>query len=149
MNTLGSRIPGKTNMSKPTPNNDIDFEIRFYENILRESPDFIETMMALADLYTKKGLYREGLELDERLARLRPEEPVIFYNLACSYSLLNDQYAALNAIRRAVELGYDDFEHLYNDQDLAQLMADEQFRKYLKDIQKKQKSSKVSLPKKE
>ena len=149
MNTLGSRIPGKTNMSRPTSNNDIDCEIRFYENILRESPDFIETMMALADLYTKKGLYREGLELDERLARLRPEEPVIFYNLACSYSLLNDQYAALNAIRRAVELGYDDFEHLYNDQDLAQLMADEQFRKYLKDIQKKQKSSKVSLPKKE
>ena len=133
-----------------TPNNsDIDFEIRFYENILKESPDFVEAIMALADLYTKKGLYREGLELDERLSRLRPEEPVIFYNLACSYSLLNDQYAALNAIRRAIDLGYDDFEHLANDQDLASLMADEQFRKYLKDVQKKYRSSKVSLPKKE
>ena len=136
-------------MNKPPNNNDIDFEIRFYENILRESPDFIETMMALADLYTKKGLYREGLELDERLSRLRPEEPVIFYNLACSYSLLKDQYAALNAIRRAIELGYDDFEHLYNDKDLAILMADEQFREYLKDVQRKYRSSKVSLPKKE
>lgn len=138
-------------MSKqPTPNNnDTDFEIRFYENILKESPDFIETMMALADLYTKKGLYREGLELDERLARLRPEEPIIFYNLACSYSLLNDQYAALNAIKKAIELGYDDFDHLYSDSDLANLMADEEFRKYLKNIQKKQKSSKASLPKKE
>jgi len=136
-------------MAKNQPNNDIDFEIRFYESILKESPDFIEAMMALADLYTKKGLCREGLELDERLARLRPDEPVIFYNLACSYSLLNDPYAALNAIRRAIELGYDDFEHLYNDQDLAHLMADEQFKKYLKDTQKKQKSSKVSLPKKE
>ena len=136
-------------MAQTPNNNDIDFEIRFYENILRESPDFIETMMALADLYTKKGLYREGLELDERLSRLRPEEPVIFYNLACSYSLLNDQYAALNAIRRAIELGYDDFEHLYNDKDLASLMADEQFRAYLKDVQKKYRTSKVSLPKKE
>ena len=136
-------------MAKNQPNNDIDFEIRFYESILKESPDFIEAMMALADLYTKKGLYREGLELDERLSRLRPEEPVIFYNLACSYSLLNDPYAALNSIRRAIELGYDDFDHLYNDQDLAHLMADEQFKKYLKGMQKKQKSSKVSLPKKE
>ena len=136
-------------MAQTPNNNDIDFEIRFYENILRESPDFIETMMALADLYTKKGLYREGLELDERLSRLRPEEPVIFYNLACSYSLLNDQYAALNAIRRAIELGYDDFEHLYNDKDLASLMADEQFRAYLKDVQKKYRTSKASLPKKE
>ena len=136
-------------MAQTPNNNDIDFEIRFYENILRESPDFIETMMALADLYTKKGLYREGLELDERLSHLRPEEPVIFYNLACSYSLLNDQYAALNAIRRAIELGYDDFEHLYNDKDLASLMADEQFRAYLKDVQKKYRTSKASLPKKE
>jgi tetratricopeptide (TPR) repeat protein len=136
-------------MAKNQSNNDIDFEIQFYESILKESPDFIETMMALADLYTKKGLYREGLELDERLSRLRPEEPVIFYNLACSYSLLNDQYAALNAIRRAIELGYDDFEHLSGDKDLAHLMADEQFKQYLKDIQKKQKSPKVSLPKKE
>lgn len=136
------------NMSKPSPNNDIDFEIRFYESILKEAPDFIETLMALADLYTKKGLFREGLELDERLSRLRPDDPVIFYNLACSYSLLNDQPAALNAIRRAIALGYDDFDHLTNDQDLAKLMADEEFRRYLKSVQKKHKSSKVAIPKK-
>lgn len=133
-------------MAKNQPNNDIDFEIRFYENILREAPDFIETMMALADLYTKKGMYREGLELDERLSRLRPEDPVIFYNLACSYSLLNDQHAALNAIRRAIDLGYDDFDHLIQDADLANLMTDAQFRQYLKDVQKKHRSSKISLP---
>ncbi len=133
-------------MAKNQPNNDIDFEIRFYENILREAPDFIETMMALADLYTKKGMFREGLELDERLSRLRPEDPVIFYNLACSYSLLNDQHAALNAIRRAIDLGYDDFDHLVNDVDLANLMTDAQFRQYLKDVQKKHRSSKISLP---
>lgn len=133
-------------MAKNQPNNDIDFEIRFYENILREAPDFIETMMALADLYTKKGMYREGLELDERLSRLRPQDPVIFYNLACSYSLLNDQHAALNAIRRAIDLGYDDFDHLIKDADLADLMTDAQFRQYLKDVQKKHRSSKMSSP---
>lgn len=133
-------------MSKPTPNSDIDFEIRFYENILQEAPDFIETMMALADLYTKKGMYREGLELDERLSRLRPEDPVIFYNLACSYSLLNDQHAALSAIRRAIELGYDDFDHLITDTDLANLMTDAQFRQYLKDVQKKNRSSQILSP---
>ena len=136
-------------MPKNQSENDIDFEIRFYESILKDSPDFIETMIALADLYTKKGLYREGLELDERLSRLRPDDAVIFYNLACSYSLLNEQYAALNAIKRAIELGYDDFDHLYSDKDLVHLMADEEFRKYLKEIQKKLKSSKKLLPRKE
>jgi tetratricopeptide (TPR) repeat protein len=136
-------------MPKNQSENDIDFEIRFYESILKDSPDFIETMIALADLYTKKGLYREGLELDERLSRLRSDDAVIFYNLACSYSLLNEQYSALNAIKRAIELGYDDFDHLYSDKDLVHLMADEEFRKYLKEIQKKLKSSKKLLPRKE
>lgn len=136
-------------MAKNQSDNDIEFEIRFYESVLKESPDFIETMIALADLYTKKGLFREGLELDERLSRLRPDDPVIFYNLACSYSLLNQQYAAFNAIKRAIELGYDDFGHLNSDPDLGNLLADEEFRKYLKDIQKKLNSSKKILPKKE
>lgn len=136
-------------MTKNQPNSDIDFEIRFYENILKESPDFIEAIIALADLYTKKGLYQEGLVLDEKLSRLRPDDPVVFYNLACSYSLLNDFALALRAIKKAIELGYDDFEHMYNDQDLAGLMADDQFRQYLKGVQKKRKPSKHNVPKKE
>lgn len=136
-------------MAKNQHNNDIDFEIRFYESILKESPDFIETIMALADLYTKKGLYREGLQLDEKLARMRPDDPVIFYNLACSYSLLNEHSLALSSIKRAIDLGYDDLDHLYADPDLANLMADEQFCQYLKDVQKKRKTSKTILPKKE
>lgn len=136
-------------MAKNQHNNDIDFEIRFYESILKESPDFIETIMALADLYTKKGLYREGLLLDEKLARMRPDDPVIFYNLACSYSLLNEHSLALSAIKRAIDLGYDDFEHLHADPDLANLMADEQFCQYLKDVQRKRKTAKTILPKKE
>jgi tetratricopeptide (TPR) repeat protein len=122
-------------MSKPQ--DDIDFEIGFYENTLKESPDFIEAMMALADLYTKKGLYREGLQLDERLSRLRPDDSMVFYNLACSYSLLNNPYAALSAAKKAIELGYDDFDYLYNDPDLTNLLKDKDFLQYLKDAQKK------------
>jgi tetratricopeptide (TPR) repeat protein len=120
---------------------DIDFEIQFYEKTLKESPEFIEAMMALADLYTKKGLYREGLQLDERLARLRPDDPMVFYNLACSYSLVNNPYAALNAAKKAIEFGYDDFDYLVNDPDLANLLGDKEFLKYLKDAQKKQRKS--------
>jgi tetratricopeptide (TPR) repeat protein len=128
----------------PKKQDDIDFEIQFYEKTLKESPDFIEAMMALADLYTKKGLFREGLQIDERLARLRPEDPMVHYNLACSYSLLNDQAAALAALKNAIELGYDDFEYLYNDADLANLLKDKDFQQYLKDAQKKKRKSRTA-----
>jgi lipopolysaccharide biosynthesis regulator YciM len=57
--------------------NDPQFEIVFYENILKHSPGFIEALIALAELYTKEGMHDKGLELDRRLAELRPEDPVI------------------------------------------------------------------------
>jgi tetratricopeptide (TPR) repeat protein len=124
-------------MSKSPQQDDMDFEIQLYENVLKDSPEFVEALMALADLYTKKGLVREGLQLDEKLSRLRPDDPMIFYNLACSYSLLNNLYAALNAVKKAIELGYNDFDYLYQDADLANLLADKEFQQYLKDAQKK------------
>ena len=52
---------------------DFEFEINFYENILKERPDFVEALMALGDLYTKAGFYEKGLSIDKRLTRLRPD----------------------------------------------------------------------------
>ena len=111
---------------------DIDFEIRFYEGILEKRRDFLQALIALGDLYTRKGQYEEGLVIDERLSRLRPEDPVILYNLACSYSLTSRVDEAYETIKRAIACGYDDFAHLCRDSDLTNLLADKRFKHYLK-----------------
>ena len=119
--------------------NDPQFEIAFYENILKNSPGFIEALVALAELYTKEGLYDKGLELDRRLAELRPDDAVIQYNLACSLSLKGDVPAAFGAMKRAILNGYEDFSHLEKDQDLLNLLSDPGFQDYyrgLKDMVK-------------
>jgi tetratricopeptide (TPR) repeat protein len=114
--------------------NDPGFEIAFYENVLRHSPRFVEALVALAELYTKEGLYDKGLELDRRLAELRPDDPVIQYNLACSLSLKADVPAAFKAMKRAVENGYQDFAHLEKDQDLLNLWSDPGFQDYYREV---------------
>ena len=121
-----------------------DFEIQFYENVLKRSPDFIEALMALGDWYTKKGLYEKGLAIDERLEKLRPADPIILYNLACSYSLVKDLNSALKVLKRAVYYGYDDFEHLESDHDLGNLLQDECFLELLHSLKKQKKSSGVT-----
>jgi len=121
---------------------DADFEIAFYENILKDAPDFIEALSAIGDLYTRAGLWQRGLDVDVRLSQLRPEDAVVFYNLACSYALLNQTRAALAALTKAVDLGYDDFEHLKEDTDLDNLLKDEHFQQYIKKIEKKKKPTK-------
>ena len=120
----------------------VDFEINFYENVIKNAPNFIEALAALGDVYTKRGFYRQGLDIDLRLSQLRAEDPVVFYNLACSYCLLNDVSSALTALRRAVELGYDDFTHLERDTDLLNLLKDDDFQEYLQKLKKKKQQTK-------
>ncbi len=118
---------------------DIEFEIAFYESILKDTPDFIEALAAIGDLYTRAGLWQKGLDVDLRLSKLRPQDPMVFYNLACSYALLNQTRTALTALTKAVEFGYDDFEHLRQDSDLENLMKDAQVQEYIKKAEKKNK----------
>ncbi len=113
---------------------DPQFEIAFFENVLKHSPDFIEALAALAELYTKKGLYDKGLELDLRLARMRPDDPVVQYNLACSLSLVGDIAGAFAAVKRAFQAGYEDFAHLEKDRDLLNLFSDAAFQEYYRGL---------------
>ncbi len=126
----------------PRKKDDIEFEIAFYESILKETPNFIEALSAIGDLYTRAGQWQKGLDVDVKLTGLRPEDPIVFYNLACSYALLNQTRPALAALTKAIEFGYDDFEHLKGDTDLSNLLKDAHVQAYIKQVEKKRKPSK-------
>ncbi len=117
--------------------NDSEFEIQFIEGILQRVPDFIQALTVLGDLYTKKGLYQKGLEIDLKLSSLRPDDPYILYNLACSYSLLKQIDAALSVIKLAVSNGYDHFEYLQYDHDLANLRQDSRYQEFISSLNPK------------
>lgn len=115
---------------------DLDFQIQFYEKLIRTKPDFVDALIPLADAYTKRFLYEKGLEIDKRLARLCPDDPSVFYNLACSYSLVSKTDQALEALRKALELGFSDRQHLIQDPDLNPIRKDPRFQ-VIVDIMKK------------
>ena len=102
---------------------DLDTKIEFIEGLVRRDPNYVDALQILGDHYTQRGRISEGLKVDERLARLEPGNPLVFYNLACSYSLAGDIDQAANALERALQLGYRDFEWLARDPDLKQLRA--------------------------
>lgn len=117
---------------------DIHFEISFYESLVKEDPNFKDVLIPLAENYTKAGRHEDALKIDLKLSELLPSDPTVHYNLACSYSLLNQISEASTTLRKAVDLGYRDFKHLEEDPDLANLRAHPDFRtlkeKFLKKI---------------
>ena len=107
-----------------------DFEVGFLEEILRGDPCEESSLILLAHLYTQRGEYAKGLALDGRLAKLRPEDPIVFYNLACSFALQGRLDEAFMALERAVALGYRELAHMLSDPDLEQLRADPRFNSF-------------------
>ena len=91
---------------------DIGFETRFYEAILKRDPRFIDVVEILGGLYW-----------------------LAHYNLACSLALSRRPSAALRSLKRAVRLGYSDYDWMQQDPDLDGLKKHPTFRKLLTKLQ--------------
>jgi tetratricopeptide (TPR) repeat protein len=108
-----------------------DFEIRICRAVLEADPRNVRALEMLGQALTRVNRHQEALEVDLRVARLRPNDPVAFYNLACSYSNLEDLDGAFTALRQAFDLGYKDYPHLLRDPDLENVRRDRRFKALL------------------
>jgi hypothetical protein len=106
---------------------DHQFEIGFFETVLKRNPSYTDVIEILGGLYTKHGRIADGLRMDRRLVRLLPSNPTAHYNLACSLALVKRNAAALRSLRQAVELGYRDFDWMQQDPDLDGLKNHPEF----------------------
>ena len=137
-------MPVKSNSRKTVvrqQQRDLDLKIKFVEGIVQRDPNYVDALQLLGDHYTQRGRYMEGLEVDEKLSRLEPASPLVFYNLACSYSLTERFDQAAAALDKALNLGYRDFNWLAKDPDLRK------FRKHplYKRIQDKIRALKIKV----
>ena len=125
---MTKKISARKRLSRQERQN-LDIEIGFLEGVIRRDPGYVDALQILGDDYTRRGRLTDGLKVDETLARLRPEDAMVQYNLACSYSLTDRCDLATEALERALQLGYRDFKWLAKDPDLANLRRHPLYRK--------------------
>jgi tetratricopeptide (TPR) repeat protein len=118
-------MPDKPNRrtKKPTRREirDLDIKVSFLEGLVRRDPSYVDALQILGDHYTKRGQYDKSLVVDQQLSKLEPANSLVFYNLACSYSLNQEYNLAATALEKAISLGYRDFKWLARDPDLSVL----------------------------
>ncbi|AWI08808.1 TPR end-of-group domain-containing protein [Ereboglobus luteus] len=100
------------------PEDDLPFVISFYESILRRDPQYDSVIEILGSLYTKTGRIADGLKMDRKLVRIRPDDSTARYNLACSLALSHKFEDALQTLSEAISLGYSDADWMAKDDDL-------------------------------
>lgn len=127
--------PAGSALVKTQDQSQLDFEIEFFGGILERQPSYVDVLRVQGNNLTLKGRFVEGLQIDKKLAMLRPGDPLVHYNLACSLSLLRKKEPALKTLRRAIELGYRDFRYIREDRDLDFIRNDPRFRQLLREFE--------------
>ena len=112
----------------------LDFELSFFGDLHKRMPKDVRVVSILAHIYTQTGHIDAGLKMDRKLARLSPEDPNVFYNLACSLCLKHRFTDAVRALRDAVRKGYSDFHWMQHDPDLQKLQKHPDYCALLKDL---------------
>jgi tetratricopeptide (TPR) repeat protein len=102
-------------------NHDPEFDMGFYESVLKRDPSYVDVIEILGGLYTKHGRIADGLKMDRKLVKLQPRNATAHYNLACSLALAKRKTDALRTLQLAVELGYKDLDWMQQDPDLEEL----------------------------
>ena len=108
-----------------------EFLAEFLGRELTRRPDNLDAISERAHALTRLGRHREAFALDRALVDALPDDPVVRYNFACSLALLGRTDAALDALERALDLGFDDHTQLAGDDDLAILRDEPRFRNLL------------------
>ncbi len=120
---------------RPTDQSQLDFELDFFGGVLTSHPDYVDVLRVMGNLLTLKGRFAEGLNIDKRLVRLRPNDALAHYNLACSFALLKRPDQSIKTLRRAIELGYRDFRYMREDHDLDSVRHDPRFRQLMREFE--------------
>ena len=99
----------------------------FYPTYLLHHPDdsrahqfYAFTLIRLGRLEEAKKEMCKGIEQN-------PNDPIIIYNAACFYALIDDKTAAIDYLKKAIDSGFGNYEYIKHDPDLDSLRKEPGF----------------------
>jgi serine/threonine protein kinase/Tfp pilus assembly protein PilF len=103
--------------------------VQAFEAHLREVPEDARARGLVASYYAEMGRAEEAKREANLAMTLRPNEPLILYNAACTFCKMNQKAEALDALGKAWRVGYRDSDWAWRDPDLALLHDEPEFEK--------------------
>jgi predicted Zn-dependent protease len=97
---------------------------------------YVQTSFYLRRNFMEHGEYRKaGLMLDIS-ASIHPEDPDNWYLLACTHALTGEKEKAIQALKSAVEHGFNDVSKLESEYYLNSIREEKEFKKILQKVKK-------------
>ena len=96
-----------------------------YLEVIKSNPADNQAIYKLASLYYSEKKYDEAIK--NYLILAPNKNPIVLYNLACTYSLNNNKEEALNYLQEAVNNGFSPVSLLKTDPDLTNIRGEKKF----------------------
>ncbi|MGA7624918.1 MAG: hypothetical protein WCA91_15195, partial [Candidatus Acidiferrales bacterium] len=107
----------------------IDRHTRVLEQQIDTVPEDVRARILLAPRYAGLGRREESAQQLEMAVAMRPNDPSVLYNAACTYGVLDMKAEALGMLKRAIETGFTDVEWISRDTDLTCLHGEPEFKR--------------------
>ncbi|MBI4245220.1 MAG: hypothetical protein HY606_14110 [Planctomycetes bacterium] len=100
----------------------LKFEEKLLKKIIESRGNNQYVLSHLSQTLTKLKKFKDALRIDQKLIKLHPDNPVFRYNMACDYALLGKFEYSLQELNKAIRFGFRDFNYIFVDKDLEQLV---------------------------
>jgi TolB-like protein/Tfp pilus assembly protein PilF len=98
------------------------------ESHLQRRPNDVRAVYMGAGALAELGRKDEAAQWAERALAIEPDEPSVFYNVACTYSRLGEVTAAIDTLEKALQAGFVNRAWIENDSDLDPLRDNPRFQ---------------------
>ena len=112
---------------------DIPMARKNYRMVLQLKPDYAPALIQSAMLSINENDYTEALKLFKHAVEIQPENVKLYYNIACIYSIQNQNDLSIEWLKKAVAKGYDNWDMLMNDKDLENIRHLPGYKELVKD----------------
>ncbi|MFO7674480.1 MAG: tetratricopeptide repeat protein [Lutibacter sp.] len=111
----------------------VERAILFYPNYLRHHPDDSRAHQFYAFTLKRLGRLEEAKKEMQKGIEQNPNDPIIVYNAACFYALIEDKTAAIENLKKAIGNGFENYNYIKHDPDLNILKNEPEFIALMKD----------------
>jgi non-specific serine/threonine protein kinase len=106
--------------------------LQMYPRYILQHPDDARAHIFYAIDLTKVGSIDQGKAMAAKALELSPNDPLMIYNAACFYARIDEKRLALEALKNAVQAGYENYEWIKRDTDLEQIRNEQEYIELMK-----------------
>ena len=113
-------------------NKALQAQVQMFPRYLSLHPDDARAHMHFAIALVRSGRIDEANIKAARAIELSPNDPLMFYNVACFYANVGDKPRALQSLKNAISSGYGFFEWIKRDPDLDSIRNEPEYIELMK-----------------